>query len=449
MKKILMALCLFGFLLAHTGCEDNKDEFLGDYDTILYFKNSGAQALTLYKTGVDTEYRLIVDKAGSNAAASTDVNINVMDASALDIYNAENGTSYRALPAACYELGATNLAFASGDLYKHAGVTFKTDVIDELPELEVGNYVLPLQLTDSPDSINAEKNQVLLVPTVVIPSVYFTQTGYTVNSFTDAGPTETTFTLPIALPMTNQWSFDCVVEKDEDLLDAYNQENELDLALLPVANYTLSNNGTVPFTPDYDSKSLEIKVNRTNLNYGNYVLPLRLVSCTQAGFVIDPARNTSLYGISYVPDESRLTPVALTAGMLSSNAVEPSEGSLANLLDGNVETYFHSAWSVSVGATHYVQVDLPAESTALKFNYTTRSSNGSAAPAEVIVSGSADGVTYSTIGKLKEGLPTGAAQSYVSPVLVGKPFKHLRFTVPVNATGGVFFVWSEFGLKTL
>lgn len=449
MKKILTALFLFGLLFAQTACEDNKDEFLGDYDTILYFKNSGAVALTLYKTGEDTPYQLIVDKAGSNAAATTEVEIAVMDANALSIYNAENGTSYQALPATCYELGATSLNFASSELYKHAEVTFKTDNIDALPELSIGNYVLPLQLTGSPDSINAEKNQVFLVPTVIIPSVYFTHTGYTMNSFTDAGPVEATFSLPIALPMTNQWSFDCTVEKDEALLDEYNQENGLDLALLPASNYTLSNNGTVSFTPDYDSKSLEIKVNRTNLNYGNYVLPLRLTGCTQPGFVIDGQRNTSLYGISYVPDESRLAQVSLTAGMLSTNAQEPSEGSLANLLDGNVETYFHSAWSVAVEGAHYLQVALPTEGSALKFSYTTRSSNGNAAPAEIVVSGSMDGTNFSTIGKLTEGLPTGAAAVYASPVLVGKPFKYVRFTVPKNATGGDFFVWSEFSLKTL
>ena len=163
--------------------------------------------------------------------------------------------------------------------------------------------------------------------------------------------------------------------------------------------------------------------------------------------MIDAAKNACLYGISYVPDESKLKKVELTAGMLSSNAVEPSEGSLANLLDGDVETYFHSAWSVAVEGSHYLQVALPTETTAFNFYYTTRSANGSAAPAKIIIEGSLDGVSFNKISTLTDGLPTGGKETYNSKIMVGKPFKIIRFSVPENATGGNFFVWSEFGMK--
>jgi len=65
--------------------------------------------------------------------------------------------------------------------------------------------------------------------------------------------------------------------------------------------------------------------------------------------------------------------------MLSSNAIEPSEGSLANLLDGDIGTYFHSAWSVSIADKHYVQVKLPVSTKTFRFTYTNRSNNGNAA----------------------------------------------------------------------
>ena len=70
---------------------------------------------------------------------------------------------------------------------------------------------------------------------------------------------------------------------------------------------------------------------------------------------------------------------SLTADMLSSNAIEPSEGSLANLLDGDIGTYFHSAWSVSIADKHYVQVKLPVSTKTFRFTYTNRSNNGNAA----------------------------------------------------------------------
>lgn len=446
MKNILVASLAFVLGVISTSCEDNKEEFLSDYSTILYFRNSGKLPLTLYKTGEDTDYQLIVNKAGSELGAATKAEIAVMDQNALDVYNAENGTAYVALPANCYQLGESQLAFGSGDSYKHVKVTFKTD---DIYKLSSANYVIPVQLVNSPDSINLLKKNVFLSPTVVIPTIYFEQTGYVGNVFTDASAEQTKFTLPVTMPFANKWTFNCKVEEDETLLDAYNKENDSDYALLPKEAYTISNNGVVSFTPDFDSKNLEIVVNRTKIDYGNFVLPVRLTDCTQESFVIDEKKNTCLYGISYVPDMSKLKTVALTASMLSSNATEPSEGSLANLLDGNVDTYFHSAWSVDVEGEHYLQVALPSEMTALAFKSTTRASNGSANPGEIIVSGSMDGTTFSKIGTLKDGLPTGAKAPYDSPIMVGKPFKYLRLTVTKNTGGGAFFVWSEFSLKGL
>ena len=38
-------------------------------------------------------------------------------------------------------------------------------------------------------------------------------------------------------------------------------------------------------------------------------------------------------------------PIALTVDMFSANATEPSEGSLAALVDDNINTYYHTIWS--------------------------------------------------------------------------------------------------------
>lgn len=443
MKNILVASLALILGVISTSCEDNKEEFLSDYSTILYLRNSGDQPLTLYKTGDETDYQIIISKAGSNQSAVTEADITVMDQNALDIYNADNGTTYVILPASCYQLGNTQLSFGSDETFKHVNVTFKTDLIYDLPPAD---YVLPVQLVNSQDSINPRKNEMVIFPTVVIPTVSLERTGYVNNVFTDASAELTKFTLPMSIPLISNWTFDCKVSIDQTLLDAFNIENETDFALLPKEAYSMSGDGVIAFTPGFDSRDLEITVNRTKVDYGNFVLPVRLTESTHSYINIDPKNNTCLYGISYVPDMSKLKDIALTAGILSSNAVEPSEGSLANLLDGDIETYFHSAWSVEVEGKHYVQVALPSEMTALAFKYTTRSTGG-ATPAEIIVSGSMDGATFSKIGILNEGLPTGAKATYNSAVMVGKPFRHLRFTVQKNLEGGAFFVWSEFSLK--
>ena len=79
MKKILMISLLFSLTVGFVACDDNKDEYLSDYSTIVYFRNSGEIPLTLYKTGEDTEYQLTVNKSGSDLASVTDVEVAVLD----------------------------------------------------------------------------------------------------------------------------------------------------------------------------------------------------------------------------------------------------------------------------------------------------------------------------------------------------------------------------------
>ena len=67
------------------------------------------------------------------------------------------------------------------------------------------------------------------------------------------------------------------------------------------------------------------------------------------------------------------------AAVLESNAVASNEGALANLLDGDYTTYFHTAWQAADGpdpATwHYVQADLGEPVSALALKYARRSQN--------------------------------------------------------------------------
>lgn len=432
-----------------TACDDNKKEFLDDYSTVLYFLNSGVQPLTLYKTGESTIVRTVINKAGSDLNSKATAHVALLAETWLNDYNMENGTAYKCLPAHCYTL-PTNTSFEfSGkkDTYKTLDVVFDPDAIYELDTKE--NYVLPLGLT-STDSVNVAKNELLYFPTVNIPTVYFGKTGYTRNDFADGGAEEMNFSLPLMMSILNKWNFTCKVEVDPTLLDEYNAQNDLNYRLLPGTSYAISGSGTVTYTEADQSKSLEISVNNKQLNYGNYVLPLRLIDCTKEGFLIDVTKNACLYGISYIPDINKLNTVPLTVSMLSSNAEEPYEGSLTNLLDGDPTTYFHSAYSWTVGASHHLQVNLGKEYTAFTFSFTTRHNNNTGNPTSIILYGSTDGTTFTKIDQITEGLPTtGLSAIYNSELFVAQPFSHLRLVMPVNRGGSPYFVFSAFSMKGL
>lgn len=441
-KNILLTALAVGLLIVPTACEDNRDEFLSDFSTILYFRNSGEIALTTYITDENANYTLIVNKSGSDLGAVSSVDVNIMSKASLQAYNTEYGYDYQAFPASCYKFERTTLEFGSADLYKEVPVELITTAINASTGTD-GVYVIPFELTNGTDSINSEKRYVFLQVTAQYPNIVFEQSGFSSTTLNDDGSATAELAYNLTIPVGNSGGLQCDLIVDPTLLDAYNQENGTSYELLNAANYTMDN--SISFGEGATSATFKITVNKENLEYGDYMIPVRIANPSSPNFQVDEGTGVALIGITYTLPE-----IALTADMLSSNHVEPSEGSLANLLDGNVASYFHSTWSETTTDEHYLQVDLNEPISTLSFTYTTRNSNGNAAPAELYVSVSADGERWTEVERFTnaaDGLPTGGAMSWTSPRIdCDESISHVRFTNVVNATGSAYFVWSEFSM---
>lgn len=149
-----------------------------------------------------------------------------------------------------------------------------------------------------------------------------------------------------------------------------------------------------------------------------------------------------------VQEEMIMEKIPLRVDMLSSNAQEPREGPIANLIDGNPGTFFHSLWSGSISEMHYFQVALDEPIDGCVFWYQNRNnSNGKAQDVSIMVS--ANGTEWTELIHITSGLPTGAGSTYESAYLAAEtPFKYFRFVV--NATndgrGPRFFNMAEFAL---
>ena len=131
------------------------------------------------------------------------------------------------------------------------------------------------------------------------------------------------------------------------------------------------------------------------------------------------------------------------------NAQSKSEGPIANLVDGNNDNFFHSAYgseTITDGLNHHITVNLGEENaiSSFKFKYTTRKGAGANFPAEIKVWGGVQGaeeVEYELLATLNSGLPQAGGQAYTSPVVEGnKEYTHLRFMV------NRFFHMAEFDL---
>ncbi len=126
--------------------------------------------------------------------------------------------------------------------------------------------------------------------------------------------------------------------------------------------------------------------------------------------------------------------INLTLDMLSANATQPGEGSLGELIDGKINTYYHTLW----GGTspnkqpHYLQIDmseLPLQS--LRFEYDGRhNGNGAGDVKRVGIWGSNNNNTWTLMGKETYVLP-GSRGQHVEPnenIQADKPYKYIRFT---------------------
>lgn len=443
-NNILAFLTVFVSLFTVACSDEGKTAFLEDFDTVMYFLNSGELPVAFYDTGDRTVYELTVNKAGSNNAAVASVDVTVMTSDELAQYNEAQRTNYKAFPEGCFVCEVEQLDFSSSESYKKVAVVLETSKMEEVLAGGIEKYVIPLQLCNGTDSINSLKKYAFIVPTIETPTVGFEESGFVNKSLADGSRKKDTVVVNLMLPVEDTWNLQCGLKIDEAALDEYNQANGTGYPLFPASHFQLDK--TVSFEKGMKTTPVKIVVDKSELDYGVYVIPLTVESVSKKEFVPDDKNRTVLVGISFVPPVISLTPA-----MLSTNALEPTEGSLANLIDGDVDTYFHSIWSETIAEEHYVQVALEKTVQNFVFSYTNRSSNGDAAMAEFYVSVSEDGKVFKELERFtvaEDGLPTGGAESWTSPTIrCDKPYKYIRFTNVVNATGQNYFVWSEFSLS--
>lgn len=184
-----------------------------------------------------------------------------------------------------------------------------------------------------------------------------------------------------------------------------------------------------------------VEIPDTRKKYGEYSFQVKTVSNTGDEGNIQSITATSEAALSSFVSNM----IVLKAGDMSTNAQESSEGPIANLVDGDNSTFFHSSWSVDVPAPHWFQANLNTElSDHYKFIVVAR--NGSNRPSNVDLMGSTDGTNWFLIRNFtKEADGLSASSPYNSQVFaIDKPFSQIRFVVNETNTGTVFFSMGEF-----
>ena len=143
------------------------------------------------------------------------------------------------------------------------------------------------------------------------------------------------------------------------------------------------------------------------------------------------------------------------ASQLSSNAIEPQEGSLAELIDNDITTYFHSTWSQNnaTGAKHYLQVDLNDAYKQIALKYSKRQvevDNGSPVTLRIYATNTPEGeYSWTDLGTQTCAYDYDFGNTGLLPLNFGDAaYRHIRLTVEETTgnsqlNGNLFFYWSE------
>lgn len=142
----------------------------------------------------------------------------------------------------------------------------------------------------------------------------------------------------------------------------------------------------------------------------------------------------------YFPDD--LTKIdGITDDMVETYTQESTEGPKANLFDGNINTYWHSAWSSNVAPLpHWIIVNFPEETAigAMKYYFRQNNNDSNGRPSQFALETSEDGTHWERQWTSKDGLavtPADAEQSLDFDMnFTAKHFKLLILKTPGNTS---------------
>lgn len=160
--------------------------------------------------------------------------------------------------------------------------------------------------------------------------------------------------------------------------------------------------------------------------------------------ITKPASNSYTANDGIITDESQL----------STNTLEPTEGSLNALIDNDRSTFFHSTWSVAStdNAHHFLQADLKAAYKHITLKYSRRETKvdtSTPVTLHVYATDTPDNAdSWTDLGTHTCTYEFDCGKTGLLPLDLGKGYRHVRLTVEATSqnstsSGNLFFYWSE------
>lgn len=139
---------------------------------------------------------------------------------------------------------------------------------------------------------------------------------------------------------------------------------------------------------------------------------------------------------------------------ISCSNVDPNQGSMAGLVDGDNSTFMHSNWHSVSASNDWLDVDLGSgnELSMFAFSEVTRSDAQSDFPKTIDIYGSntkSNATSDYTLIATVTGLPQGGGQTWESDAVVAaEDYRYLRFVV-TTGNNRIYFHMAEFDLYSI
>lgn len=446
-KTTICPLFLLAAAAALQGCKEDSYEDLvpGQYNKILYLKTYGEQTLNLFDDGSQVDYSLTVVKTGSDPGAVARGRVDLMTQAEIDADSRYQGNNYKVLSPACYTFRSEQLELSPSDTYRQLSLKMSpARMLDEIDSIQGENpdyvYIIPFRLSSESDQVNQERRDLILRLNVTRLSVYFKGASQTVDLNNEDGD-EWDFEADIAMTsgVENTWEFTAQIEVDtrEETLNAYNEANGTSYRMIP--GEAVGETTEAVFEAGNTESVAAVNVRRQGLAKGyTYLIPLRIKAVEGMDAIVVNDR------LHYIILEYPLDPEADMIELDESMLADPfscggGDGTtLAELVDNDVDTYYHTQYGTKTGTPEYgqpVDIALGKSVRSIQIQYVTRDNNN-ATPTRIKLFVSSDGESWEELADIRDGLPGGGKEEYKSPVFMAeKEFSHLRFSVMSSKFG--------------
>ncbi len=185
----------------------------------------------------------------------------------------------------------------------------------------------------------------------------------------------------------------------------------------------------------------------TRARFGDYEFSFQTFNGSHQGGAVKTIKAVSGAAPTTVTVVGK-TKINIAADQLSTNAQEPTEGPIKNLVDGSSSTFFHTRWSSpQIDLPHWIQVNLKESHKVISIYYKNRGDNTwttAGRPSVVDLQISNNGEDWETVTTIT-GMPSSAGSEYTSDYVdAGKSFTYFRFLVTATTGNTKYFNLAQF-----